>query len=212
VWVDPGSAHDTIEYWFGEKSYLTAGATKFVETQLTVPPRWYRIVSHTLAHREKDEPNTLFVGRISREEHRRLFLDAAVAHRQRQEEMRLAAKAIKPHTEKMVLWEELSHRQQALLRGKDLSPYECWPWKSIKHLRRKTVEERKSDPAPYRDFYVSIKGPVPRGVHLRHKCDNRHCMNPNHLEPGASRDNVKDMMDRGRHYRTVRRRKSARVS
>lgn len=34
--------------------------------------------------------------------------------------------------------------------------------------------------------------------HIRHKCDNPGCVNPDHLELGSNMDNVKDKMSRGR--------------
>lgn len=35
---------------------------------------------------------------------------------------------------------------------------------------------------------------------VRHKCDNRKCVNPHHLIGGTQSDNMQDVLDRGRHY------------
>ena len=40
--------------------------------------------------------------------------------------------------------------------------------------------------------------PVPEGLQIRHKCDNRACCNPNHLDVGTHKQNMDDMKRRGR--------------
>jgi hypothetical protein len=42
------------------------------------------------------------------------------------------------------------------------------------------------------------------GKVIRHHCDNRGCVNPEHLASGTHADNVQDMMDRGRSARGER--------
>jgi hypothetical protein len=41
-------------------------------------------------------------------------------------------------------------------------------------------------------------GPIPAGLIVRHRCDNRICCNPDHLVLGTVIDNIRDMDKRGR--------------
>lgn len=50
----------------------------------------------------------------------------------------------------------------------------------------------------HRLAWVLLRGPIPKGMVLRHKCDNPRCVNPDHLEPGTQMDNVRDMLERER--------------
>lgn len=53
----------------------------------------------------------------------------------------------------------------------------------------------------YRAHRVSYRffvGPIPDGLMVLHKCDNTRCVNPEHLFVGTARDNVHDMISKGR--------------
>lgn len=46
--------------------------------------------------------------------------------------------------------------------------------------------------------WITIFGPVPTGLVVRHKCDNTLCVEVRHLELGTDADNIADMIKRGR--------------
>lgn len=50
----------------------------------------------------------------------------------------------------------------------------------------------------HRVAFEIANGPIPEGLLVRHKCDNRPCVNPEHLELGTHADNANDAMVRGR--------------
>jgi hypothetical protein len=50
----------------------------------------------------------------------------------------------------------------------------------------------------HRHVYEEMFGEIPIGLVVRHKCDNRGCINPEHLELGTYKDNSQDMVSRGR--------------
>ena len=74
----------------------------------------------------------------------------------------------------------------------------CWEWNRyrmpggygrIRHEGHMWLAHRLS--------YRAFNGDIPDGLVVRHKCDNRCCVNPDHLEVGTQKDNVHDSINRG---------------
>jgi len=53
----------------------------------------------------------------------------------------------------------------------------------------------------HRVSYEIKFGPIPEGMLALHKCDNRMCINPDHIFPGTSKENTADMIAKGRDVR-----------
>lgn len=51
----------------------------------------------------------------------------------------------------------------------------------------------------HRLSFVLHKGPIPENLGVLHHCDNRLCVNPDHIYAGDNIQNIKDMVDRKRH-------------
>ncbi len=62
---------------------------------------------------------------------------------------------------------------------------------------RAYIESQKSDGA-HRVAWMFANGSIPEGLWVLHRCDNKICVNPDHLFLGTNQDNIADKVSKGR--------------
>ena len=75
----------------------------------------------------------------------------------------------------------------------------CWVWNAGRaSFGYGALKSNQKRIRAHRFSYERSFGEIPKGMIVRHSCDNPPCVNPAHLELGTMRDNTRDMMKRGR--------------
>jgi len=79
----------------------------------------------------------------------------------------------------------------------------CWEWRASKNChgygRFKLEGRRHEARGAHVVAWILTYGQVPHGLCVLRKCDNPGCVNPNHLFLGTQKDNIHDMIKKGRH-------------
>lgn len=75
----------------------------------------------------------------------------------------------------------------------------CWEWQGVvMKIGYGQVSIHGKPKYSHRLAWELVHGDIPKGMYVRHSCDNRKCVNPKHLSLGTFYDNMQDAIDRRR--------------
>jgi hypothetical protein len=100
------------------------------------------------------------------------------------------------HKIKLRFWNKVDNRQAG----------RCWNWTGAIIREGYGYFDTPYEKYAHRVSWVMHFGSIPAGMLVCHKCDNKKCINPDHLHLGTPSDNVKDRYKRfpesgrGRNY------------
>lgn len=86
----------------------------------------------------------------------------------------------------------------------EITPSGCWEWRgsTIPGIGYGVLcfsrEGKVFNLYAHRISFEHHKGPIPKGAQICHHCDNRRCVNPDHLYLGTAKTNAQDCVARRR--------------
>ena len=75
----------------------------------------------------------------------------------------------------------------------------CWMWTGAKGKRGYGLVGNMYERNAHRVSYNIHIGVIPPSMEICHTCDNPECTNPEHLFLGTRKDNIQDMLSKGRY-------------
>jgi predicted XRE-type DNA-binding protein len=107
-----------------------------------------------------------------------------------------------------------SHGQKRIKDKTFIAANGCWIWcGAVKKCKRGThnygwVTFMNKQMSAHRMSWIVFRSALVQGSVICHTCDNPRCVNPDHLFIGTQKDNVADMIAKGRKWIGVAKRKS----
>lgn len=84
--------------------------------------------------------------------------------------------------------------KKRIMKNCEKSDSGCWEWKKAKRNGYGQTSVLGKQEIAHRASWIIFRGEIPSGMNINHKCNNKGCVNPDHLYVGTQQENVNDMI------------------